>query len=289
MKKPVVSLIFWVIFLINSEIFAADINIDISESTIIGNGSDIHYSTDEELERFNVTLENWARFVKSHNPIQFENRGKPKQIYYRNPTPYGDIFNDLSADVSDGSELIPPTVTKISFLSYKVLENSTVREVLTTEDCSNGQIRNVVNNMIHSEWSSKLGFPVDAKIGLKVNISESSISITSNFDQQQDSSESLITEMNTGISDNAMVCSGQTAKASLSAERVTLKVAIDYTATISGFAILYYTNFQYSTIPISKLLRFLSGNRDNDLRATQIVDIEIYINPKIENVDRKAN
>ena len=290
MKIQTILFILHVIISTYPGILAADINIEISDTTVTSSKSVIHLSTEEELKRFGITLENWSKFVKFSTPKSFQNHGAPKKVYYRNPTPDGDVFNDSPSDLSKGS-LLPPAVTEIKFLTYKVLEHKITRKNLASEKCTNEKMNGEKNctfhlitenyNIIKPKWSSNFGFPVEAEIGLNVKILKASSSMISNFHWMEGTIHYGPIEIGNDIRAKVTIGPSQTVRAYLYADKVTLKVAIEYAATIDGAAYLYYGNFPYSTAPIPMLLQFLSGKRDNSLRATQIVEINIYTRPMI--------
>ena len=296
MKIQTVLLILYTTFSTDQVTLASKFNIDISNLTITGRGADIHYSTDEELKRFGITLENWERFTKSASPQLFEKYGAPKAVYYRNPTPDGDVFTKSLTEVNDGT-FLDPAVTTITVLNSRVIKEDTVREVVATEDCINGQsesikcsfgLKQTKSNTVGTSWSRNFGFTVGADVGFDVDIFKVSTKLSGDFTWGKTDTQDKKIEIGTDLTVEATAGPKKTVRAFLTAERGTLTVAVDYVATIAGLAYLTYDNY-YSSAPIPMLLEFLSGKQYNSLQATQIIDITVYSNAKIEVRDLNSD
>ena len=292
MKIQTVLLILYTTFLTDQGTLAAEFNIDISNLTINGRGAAVHYSTDEELKRFGITLENWDRFMKSSSSGLFEKYGAPKAVYYRNPTPDGDVFSQSLAEVNDGT-FLDPAVTTITVLNSRVIKEDTVREVVATQDCINGHsesikcsfgLKQIKTNTVGTSWSRNFGFAVGADVGFDIEIFKVSTKLSGDFHWGKTETLDKKIEIGTDMKVEATAGPRKTVRAFLTAERGTLTVAVDYVATIVGLAHLTYENY-HSSAPIPMLLEFLSGKPDYSLQATQIIDITVFSNAKIEVKD----
>ena len=211
--------------------------------------------------------------------------GKPDEVYFHNPTPKGDIFT-YSLDGGGNGD---PTVTRISYWNSKVIEQNTVREVVAMQDCKNERdlnlectfnLRQTRSNTVSTSWSSNFGFRVEGEVGFDIKIFETKSKLTGDFHWERSETHEEKTEIGTDISAKTIVGPGQAARAFLTAERGTLKVAVDYAATIAGSSYLssYYGN---EFVPSRDLLYLNFGDADYFLQATQIVDITVFTKAEI--------
>ena len=203
-------------------------------------------------------------------------------------------------DVTNANDasLIDPTVTEIKFLDSKELERNTVREVVATQTCNNTgndkvtectfTLRETRSNTVSSSWSEDFGFSFGAELGLNLEVFEGKASFSRDFNWGKSESHEEKVEIGTDISAKTNADPGESVIAYLTAERGTLKVALNYAATLGGYTHIVFEDDiddWRKTVPTQYLFEYISKNITrkglDHLKSTQIVEITVFSNARI--------
>ena len=292
MQLKVISLTLAVTIFIPASIFAK-IDVSILDAVINGKGEIIHISTDEELEAFGITSKAWKSFFK--NSFIEKQWGPPNRTYYHDPTPYGNRFEKLQKS---------PTRTRVKFSKATIVNQSTELEIVAVDECCNRRfnksmtcrlvLKTTRSNSVTSSWDKKLSLgagvnsntDMTLNFGLKAPFNTASVdsgltyhpqfNFRGNFEFGSSGSSKETVELGTEMSVTTSVGPRQMVSASLIAEKLIMRVEVEYEANIEGATLVEFGRRDVDTFfPTTNVVR------SNWIRTNQSLDISIYSKAKI--------
>lgn len=219
----------------------------------------------------------------------------PTDVFLRSPTPWNDLYSSYNwAQVQQN--LIPLSATILeSTSSPSILKKSQLENESSSEAWFDSSITQTVSNTVSSSWSQSHKISVGQKITYSFKLGDSASvggETSFSYDHTWGSEESKSQTVTLGSSDGTRVLLQPNEKrlVELSADRGTLKVRVQYRASLTGLmAVNYKKKYKGHHFYGFKVANVMAANAiSNSLQNTQDLTFEYYTNAKIVLKDLKG-
>ncbi|KOB76420.1 Follicular epithelium yolk protein subunit [Operophtera brumata] len=199
---------------------------------LTSSGANTQVASESDIELFFTDSDNLKQAVTTHYGK------KPKNIYYKSPTPWGDLYKTQ----------IWEEVTKItSFESYRVKSASKTPVVVLTQDFENNSnntvkvntgISHTVENTLTTSWTTSKELELSQELEYDVNVyfskisGTTGISYTSTWGQGEEKSESVTIGSTSAV--ETELKPGQAVTAVLSVNTGLLEIEVFYKTSLRG-------------------------------------------------------
>jgi hypothetical protein len=207
---------------------------------------------------------------------------RPDDAFLKSPTPWGDLYLTYGWD---------QVVTTLTPLSGRILALESQPTIVMTQYFNNNsshtaefsaKISQQVENTITSSWTSGGEVTVGQEINYGVNFEVASVggstsfAYTSSWGQGVEKSETVTVGSESGIT--ITLEPGQKVVAELYATRGTMKVQVEYEATIAGMTALNYVreyqDHHFWALDIGEVMS--ENHIPNSSKSSEIIDIGYY-------------
>ncbi|CAH0403639.1 unnamed protein product [Chilo suppressalis] len=249
-------------------------------------GEDVGIITDTERETFNVRDGSLKDAVRSY----FGKR--PDDAYLRSPTPWSDLYQRYGWQQVTRT-LIPKKATILGVVSQPTVVMQQVFENNSSKPATfNVGISQEVANTVSSSWSKGRSLSIGQEISYKVDLKVAKVGGTSTIDythswgRNTEKSETVTVGASSAM--DILLESGQSVIAQLHATKGTIKIEVEYEASLSGdTAINYskpYKGHHFWSLDIEGVMN--SGGISNSLVSRETIEIGFYSQAKITVQDR---
>ncbi|WP_042859453.1 ETX/MTX2 family pore-forming toxin [Dickeya sp. NCPPB 3274] len=244
-------------------------------------GNDIAVISNEERGTFQLNDQQLKRAVE----VYFGR--KPNDAYLSSPTPWGDLYKTYNwqqvmrtlQPVS--TRVISQNSTPVIVMEQDFVNNSSVPAVY------NVKISQSVQNTVKSSWNTGGKLTVGQKVKYGISFlgtgggGESSISYEQSWGIGGEQSTTITLGTESGL--QVTLQPGQAVTAELVASRGSMKVQVDYQASLSGISAVNYNptykDHHFWGLPITQIMR--SSNISNSIVSSEIIDIGFYADSKV--------
>ncbi|XP_063835207.1 spherulin-2A-like [Ostrinia nubilalis] len=269
---------------IEVNILAAD---NQGESSVDISGANIDIISDTERNTFQLSDSNLKNAVGSY----FGQR--PDDAYVRSPTPWGDLYQTYGW--RQVTRMLAPQRGRILQLSSQpaIVLTQVFKNNSTKTATFKAQIQQQVQNTVSSTWSTGGSLTVgqEIKYGFDIVVAsvtgKTSFSYTSNWGKSVTKTESVTVGSESGVT--ITLEPNQSVIAELYATRGSMKIQVDYEASLSGnTAINYaktYKGHHFWSLDINAVMS--AGNIDRSVQSSEVITVGYYTDSRV--VIRDAN
>lgn len=275
-------LILIILFSIGNCKIAINVTVDSNKNDVIikYSGNDKKVVTDKELTLFNITME------KLNKGMRIELGRYPDDIFLKDPTPYGKVFENFEWEEMK---------RRLKILKTKVVDVLNTKVVLGTHEHINNSPNNItakrrmfrdVENAVSSTWSRD-GVPNDdITYNLTIHLKYGQFHYVNNW-----RNESIRTvKMPIGVTKDGIIIikPGQSVITKLSATKTILLVELTYDARIVGSVVANYGHeygkYHFYAPAVENIMK--AANMSNVIFTTEVIEIRCYTNPVLEVYDK---
>lgn len=249
-------------------------------------GNDVAVVSDDERSTFKIGDSNLKDSIRAY----FGKR--PDDAYLRSPTPWGDLYQSYGWPQVTRT-LIPRSAKILAISSQPQIVMRQVFENNSTKPATfNVGISQSVQNTVSSSWSKGGDLTIGQEISYGVDIEgivgggSTSFSYTSSWGENTEKSQSVTVGASSAM--EILLQPGQGVIAELQATRGSIKVEVEYTASLSGSsAVNYgktYKGHHFWSLDIRAIMS--SGGLSNSVVSKEVLDIGFYSNSKVIVHDR---
>ncbi|CAH0403638.1 unnamed protein product [Chilo suppressalis] len=249
-------------------------------------GNDVGIITDTERETFNVRDGSLKDAVRA-------NFGKrPDDAYLRSPTPWGDLYQSYGWSQVTRT-LIPKKATILGIVSQPTIVMQQIFENNSSKPATfNVGISQEVANTVSSSWSKGGSLSIGQEINYSFDIEvasgggSTSIDYTNSWGESTEKSETVTVGASTAM--DILLQPGQSVMAQLHATKGTIKIEVEYEASLSGdTAINYSSPYQghhFWALDVGAVMS--SGGISNRLVSRETIEIGFYSQSSVSVQDR---
>lgn len=271
---------------IEVEITASD---DQSQRQVVISGSNVDLISDQERETFKLSDENLKSALKSYFGE------KPDDVYLRSPTPWGDLY--LTNEWKQVTRTLKPL--KAQILTVKYQPSLVTSKVFNYTSSKPGHfkalIRQDVENTVASTWERSGELSANSNIEYGIDIKAMAVSGKATFSYNSRWGEDVLKSQKVTVGSEAAVDvtlnPNQTVTAELYATRGSMKVQIDYEATLSGSVAVNYGNLykdhHFWSVDINKVMA--AGGWNRSILSSEVIDLGFYADSKAVLRDSDTN
>ncbi|CAK1549368.1 unnamed protein product [Leptosia nina] len=255
--------------------------------TFSGHETDV--ISDQEMHTFNLTDGN----LKSGSESYFGRR--PDDAFVRSPTPWGDLFKtfgwkQVSRTLAPKRGRILSKTSEPQIVMHQIFENNSTKSATF-----NVGISQSLQNTMRSSWSKSEGLSIGQEINYELDFGfidiggKTSLVFSSVYGKSSEKSQTVT--VGTASHMDIMLQPGQSVLAELRATRGTLKVEMEYEASLSGdVAVNYNTPYKghhFWALSVDTVMN--RAGLGNDMVSRQIVEVGFYANSQIVVYDRHSS
>ncbi|XP_045507778.1 spherulin-2A-like [Colias croceus] len=252
-------------------------------------GQEIDVISDTERETFQLTDSN----LKKGAELYFGQW--PDDIFVKSPTPWGDLYRSYGwRQVS--RTLVPKRGRVLSMTTQPQIVMQQIFENNSSKPASfNVGISQAVQNTMSSSWSKSGDLTVGQEISYDFDIDfvnvggKTSLEFSSSWGTNSEKSQTITVGSESHM--ELMLTPGQSVLAELHATRGSLKVEVEYEASLSGSLAVNYNNLyrdhHFWALDVRTVMA--KAGLNNALISKQIMEIGFFTNSKVVVFDRKFN
>ncbi|CAH4037438.1 spherulin-2A-like [Pieris brassicae] len=265
-----------------SGIFEKDLHLAFS-------GEEIDVISDRERDSFKLNDRN----VKTGVEAYFG--GWPDDVYLRSPTPWGDLFKSYG-----WSEVRRTLVPKRGRILSMTSEPQVVMQQIFENNSSKPATFNVgisqsLQNTMSSSWSQSEDLTIHSEIGFDfvidfANIAgKTSMVFSSSYGSSSQKSQTVTVGSSSHV--DVLLQPGQSVLAELHATRGSLKVEMEYEASVSGdVAVNYNTPYKgHHFWGLSVEAVMSKAGMSDHLTSKQVIEVGFFTSSNVVVYDRKSN
>lgn len=275
-----------VLFLLPT-LIAARINVHIvasdneSKRDVELSGHNIDLITDTERTAFQLNDDT----LKNAASLYFGRR--PADAYLRSPTPWGDLYQ--SFEWAQVSRILTPQKARIlavtsepTIVATQIFHNNSTKTAQFK-----AQITQDVDNMVSSTWEKGCELSIGQSIEYGFDIAVASVSgktefsYTSNWGESATKSETVRVGTEAGVT--ISLEPNQTVIAELYATRGSMKIQVDYKASLSGsVAVNYddvYRGHHFWSLDVNAVMK--AGGLKRSVRSSEMILLNYYSDSKV--------
>ncbi|XP_059055353.1 spherulin-2A-like [Achroia grisella] len=261
---------------------------DASQMKVYTSGRDIEIISDMERKTFDIEDNNLKNCVNTFFGA------RPNDAFVRSPTPWNDLYQTYSWN-EVARTLVPRNGRVMSISSQPtIVVHQTFENNSTIPGTFNVGISQTVENTVASAWTTggelsigqeiRYGF----KIGHKTTGGALSFTYTSSYGKSVEHSQSVLLGTSSGM--NVLLEPGQSVVSQLHATRGSIKIEVEYAASLSGStAVNYSKKYKGHHFWGLNIRNVMSSCRlSNSKVTTEVIEIGFYANSKIVVNDRRS-
>ncbi|XP_047508726.1 spherulin-2A-like [Pieris napi] len=252
-------------------------------------GEEIDVISDRERDTFKLNDRN----VKTGVEAYFG--GWPDDAYLRSPTPWGDLFKSYGWPEVRRT-LVPKRGRILSMTSQPQIVMQQIFENNSSKPATfNVGISQSLQNTMSSSWSKSEDLTINSDIGFDFDIDFANIAGKTSmvFSSSYGSSSQKAQTVTVGSSSHVDVLlqPGQSVMAELHATRGSLKVEMEYEASVSGdVAVNYNTPYKghhFWGLSVEAVMN--KAGLSDHLTSKQVIDVGFFTSSNVVVYDRKSN
>lgn len=260
-----------------------------ADSSINLSGSNVDIISDQERNTFQLSDSNLKNAVRDY----FGSR--PDDAYVKSPTPWGDLYqtygwSQVSRSLTPQRARILEITSQPTIVLTQVLKNNSSKTATFS-----AKIQQDVENTVSSTWEKGGSLSVDQEIkyGFDIKVFEvsgkTSFSYTSNWGQSVSKSESVTVGSESGVT--ITLEPNQSVTAELYATKGTMKIQVDYEATLSGStAVNYaktYKGHHFWALGINAVMS--AGGLPRSVKSSEVISLGYYTDSRVVIRDSKTS
>lgn len=262
---------------------------DQAQRSVDLSGSNLDIISDNERNTFQLSDNNLKDAVRSY----FGSR--PTDAYVKSPTPWGDLYRSYGWTQVTRS-LTPQRAQILEVKSQPAIVLTQVFKNNSTKTATfRANIQQAVQNTVSSTWEQGGSLTVgqEIKYGFDIKVAEvsgkTSFSYTSKWGQSVTKSESVTVGSQSGV--EITLEPNQSVTAELYATRGSMKIQVDYEASLSGAtAVNYdktYKGHHFWALDINAVMS--AAGLPRTMKSTEVISIGYYSDSKVVIRDSKTN
>jgi hypothetical protein len=273
---------------IEVQVNAAD---NLADSAVRLGGNIVNIISDTERNTFKLSDNLLKNAVESY----FGKR--PDDAYLRSPTPWGDLYNtygwqQVTRTLSPQRSTILSLESQPTIVMTQYFENNSSNPASFT-----AAIKQSVANTVTTTWENSQEFSIGETIKYAMNIEvfsvggSTSFSFTGRYGESNSKSETVTVGSESGV--KIELEPNQNVIAELYATRGTMKIQVEYEASLSGVAAVNYKKIyqghHFWALPINEVMR--AGGMTRTFKSTEIINMGYYTDSKVvirDSNSRKA-
>ncbi|KAH9643614.1 hypothetical protein HF086_000088 [Spodoptera exigua] len=266
---------------------AIDITVDENEKVNINYlGSEQELISDNDIKLFKVD--------RLHTAVQQHLGKKPKDVYLRSPTPWGDLYKTYGWQ---------PVKRILSIKSARVLHLNMKPVIVLSHDFENFSNRTVkvntgmtqsVENTLTTSWTKEQEFTVSQEFEYEFNVGFSKakgvtgFSFTNTWGVSEEKSKTQTIGSNSGMETELQP--GQAVTAVLSATAGFLEIEVIHKASLTGNLVVNYRKPYRGHHFWSPLIQDVmkSGNMNNEVISTERIKFGFHVHAFLKTYDKKT-
>lgn len=217
---------------------------------------------------------------------------RPNDAYLRSPTPWGDLYQSYGWDQVVRT-LVPRSAKILSISSQPQIVMQQIFENNSTKEATfNVGISQQVENSVSSAWSKGGELSVGQEISYGFNIegltggSTTTFSYTSSWGKNMEKSETVTVGSSSAM--EILIQPGQAVVAQLQANRGSIKMEVEYVASLSGATAVNYSptykGHHFWALDVRGVMS--SGGLSNQMVSREVIEVGFYADSKVIVHDR---
>ncbi|CAB3256079.1 unnamed protein product [Arctia plantaginis] len=284
--------LFFMLVLLDIVKAKVSIEVDVSKTgnvTLTHSGIEVNVITDDDIRQFNLKDANLKAAVSKHYKS-----GKPKNVYLKSPTPWGDLYKtyhweQVSIVLSIKSVRVKNLTKNPIIVMSQDFENLSTQPVKV-----NTGISHTIENILTTSWSKNQEFTVSQEISYDVNLifakasGTTGFSYTTNWGVSEEKTKTETVGANTGM--ETELKPGQAVTAVLSATAGFLEIEVIHKMSLRGnLAVNFrnpFKNHHFWGPPILSVLR--SGGMATEKTTIETIKFGYHVDASLKVFDKNT-